>query len=459
MTVAVGVVVAAFLAQDAPKKAPTTPTIRAARATSDKPIRVLFIGNSLTYMNDLPAQIQALARASYPRGRPLRYESVTPGGRTLKQHWDEGKAAPKIAEGGWDYVVLQEQSQIPFIDRTPMYQYARLFDQEIKKVGARTVLYMTFPLKNKFDDGDLLPEIYLTIGKELGAIVVPVDLAWHEAARRDPRIALYAPDNAHPAAAGTYLAACCFALTLWGAPARPFPATRLRARQGARPLVSFEQSQAYTLQMAASVVASQSANTWAQAAAHLSAKGQAATRAATPSPAGEVWVDLFNGRDTSGWIDAHSLWTVESGTLIGKGGLGFLDTERTDFANFHLQAEAIINDGGNSGVAFRAQPNDGYEAQIEADGNDRAKTGSLYICKAGRYSAKALVNPSPVPANQWFTMDVVADGFHVRISVDGTVVADYRDNEHIASAGRIRLQVGNARTVVKFRKVRIRETR
>ena len=215
MTIAVGVVVAAFLAQNAPKKAPATATTRAAKAASDKPIRVLFIGNSLTYRNDLPAQIQALVGASYPRGRPLRYESVTPPGRTLKQQWDEGKAAPKIAQGGWDYVVLQEQSQIPFTDRNPMYQYARLFDQEIKKVGARTVLYMTFPLKNKFDDGDLLPEIYLTLGKELRAIVVPVDLAWHEAARRDRQIALYAPDNAHPAPAGTYLAACCFALTLW----------------------------------------------------------------------------------------------------------------------------------------------------------------------------------------------------------------------------------------------------
>jgi hypothetical protein len=459
MTVAVGVIVAAFLAQNAPEMAPATATTRVAKAASDKPIRILFIGNSLTYRNDLPAQIQALVAASYPHGRPLRYESVTPPGRTLRQQWDEGKATPKIAEGGWDYVVLQEQSQIPFTDWNQMYRYARLFDREIKKVGARTVLYMTFPLKSKFDDGDLLPEIYLTLGKELGAIVVPVDLAWHEAARRDARIALYAPDNVHAAPSGTYLAACCFALTLWGAPARPFPATLLRADRGGRPLVSLEQRQAHTLRMAATVVASQSANARAEAAAHLSANGKAATRSATPSAAGEGWVDLFNGKDTSGWIDAHSLWTVESGTLIGRGGQGFLDTERTDFANFHLLAEATINDGGNSGVAFRARPNDGLEAQIEANGNDRAKTGSLYVFKAGRYSAKAVVKPSPVPANQWFTMDIVADGFHVRISVDGKVVADYRDNEHIASAGRIRLQVGNPGTVVKFRKVRIRETR
>ena len=212
---------------------------------------------------------------------------------------------------------------------------------------------MTFPLKRKFDDGDLLPEIYLTLGKELGAIVVPVDLAWHEAARRDPQIVLYKPDNIHPAPAGTYLAACCFALTLWGAPARPFPAMLLRADQGGQPLVTLGESQANTVQMAATVVASQSAGAWAKAAADLAAKGKPATRAATSSAVGTDWVDLFNRKDTSGWIDADLLWTVESETLIGKGGQGFLDTERTDFANFHLQAEAMINDGGNSGVLFR----------------------------------------------------------------------------------------------------------
>ena len=181
---------------------------------------MLFIGNSLTYVNDLPAELQAMVAAAYPGGPSLRYESVTPGGYTLQRHWNDGKAAAKIAEGRWDYVVVQEQSQIPFTDREQVFQYARLFDREIKKVGAKTVLYMTFPLKRKFEDGDLLPEIYRSLGKELGAIVVPVDVAWHEAAKLDPNLVLYKPDGVHPAPAGTYLAVCCFAERLWGKPPR-----------------------------------------------------------------------------------------------------------------------------------------------------------------------------------------------------------------------------------------------
>jgi hypothetical protein len=122
-----------------------------------KTIRVLFIGNSLTDFNDLPAQLQTLVSEAYPSGRSLRYESITPGGCTLQKHWNDGKAAARITQGHWDYVVLQEQSQIPFSDRQQMYHYARLFDREIKKVGAKTVLYMTFPLQRKFVHGDEMP--------------------------------------------------------------------------------------------------------------------------------------------------------------------------------------------------------------------------------------------------------------------------------------------------------------
>jgi hypothetical protein len=105
---------------------------------------------------------------------------------------------------------------------------------------------------------------------------------------------------------------------------------------------------------------------------------------------------------------------------------------------------------------FRARPDACYEAQIEANGADQAKTGSLYVFDGTRYVARVQLRKSPVPANQWFTMEVVAKEFHVSILVDGKPVADYVDEDRIASAGRIRLQVGNPQTLVKFREVRIR---
>jgi hypothetical protein len=419
---------------------------------ASKQIRVLFIGNSLTYVNDLPAELQALVAAAYPEGPSLRYKSVTPPGCTLRKHWDDGKAAAAIAEGRWDYVVLQEQSQIPFSDREQMFHYARLFDQEIKRVGAKTVLYMTFPLQKKFVRGDALPHIYATLGRELGAIVVPVDVAWHKAAKLDPQLALYKADGVHPAAAGTYLAVCCFAEKLWGNPAGPFPAKLLRANSDERPLVDLDERQARELQQAAAAVVSPSAKV-----PTADSGRPAAPEPVKPAPSDARWVDLFNGKDLSGWNDRHALWKVGDGVLVGSGGHGYLDTRRTNFANFHIRVEAMINDRGNSGLVFRADREGAYEAQIEANGNDQAKTGSLYVYNGKRFSAKAPLKESPAPANQWFTMEVVADGFHLTILVDGKTVTDVVDDDRVASAGGIRLQVSNAETVVKFRRVQIRE--
>ena len=271
-------------------------------------IRVLFIGNSLTYVNDLPAELQALVAAAYPDGPSLQYQSVTPGGCTLQKHWKDGKAAAKITEGHWDYVVLQEQSQIPLCDREQVFKYARLFDREIKRVGAKTVFYMTFPLKKKFVDGDVLPDVYATLGKELGAIVVPVDVAWHEAATLDAQLALYQADGVHPAPAGTYLAVCCFGETLWGQPAGPYPAKLLRANHEDKPLVELDERQARELQKAAAVAVSSAAK--AAAPAKPAARALA-TRISSDAP----WVDLFNGKDNPIVIDEYGwLWINRDGT-------------------------------------------------------------------------------------------------------------------------------------------------
>jgi hypothetical protein len=425
--------------------------VAAAQGQSAKEIRVLFIGNSLTYFNDLPAQLQALIAEGYPGVPTVRYESVTPGGCTLQKHWHDGKAASRIAQGGWDYVVLQEQSQVPFSDRAQMYHYARLFDREIKKVGAKTVLYMTFPWKNKFVPGDKMPEIYFALGKELEAIVVPVDVAWHEAARIDPELALYRNDGVHPSPAGTYLAACCFAQTLFGKPTRPFSA-RVRANLNGKVLVQLSAQQARELQKAA--VNAVSLATGAAARESGSPTNSPGVKSA---PADAAWVNLFNGKDLEGWDDPQGLWKVEDGILVGKGGKGYLDTTRANFANFRIRVVAMINDEGNSGLVFRARLDACYEAQIEANGADQAKTGSLYVFDGTRYLARVRLEESPVPANQWFTMEVVANEFHISILVNGKLVADYVDDDRIASTGRIRLQLGNTQTLVKFREVRIRE--
>jgi hypothetical protein len=190
----------------------TAPPLRSGDAP--KPVRVLFIGNSYTYVNDLPRMLAALARAG--NQRPVVHERETPGGCTLEKHWKDGKAAQKIAAGKWDYVVLQEQSSRPIVDRARMFEYAAKLDGAIKKRQARTLLFQTWARQNAPQQQAALSKAYRDLGKELKARVAPVGMAWERALKADPKRALHSADKSHPGKAGTYLTACVFYATLFG---------------------------------------------------------------------------------------------------------------------------------------------------------------------------------------------------------------------------------------------------
>lgn len=187
-----------------------------------KKLRVLFIGNSLTSTNDLPNMLAVMAESS---GRELTVGRQIVGGSTLEKHWNEGKALAKIKEGPWDYVVLQDLSRQAYTDKEAMFKYSRMFDAEIKKAGARTAFYMTWPLDNSLKDYQAIADAYTTLASELQSCLIPVGTAWHEVANENskPAFQLYKPDHKHPAPPGTYLAACVFYRTLYGAPSAGLP--------------------------------------------------------------------------------------------------------------------------------------------------------------------------------------------------------------------------------------------
>ena len=119
--------------------------------------------------------------------------------------------------GGYDYVVLQEQSTLPVKNANRMAENVRLFDEVIKQAGSKTVLYMTWARQNAPEAQQAIADAYNTIGKELGAIVVPVGLAWQNFLSEHDRPVLYDRDQSHPTLAGSYLAACVFLAVLLSA--------------------------------------------------------------------------------------------------------------------------------------------------------------------------------------------------------------------------------------------------
>jgi hypothetical protein len=176
-------------------------------------IHVLFIGNSLTFVNDLPKMTSELAKAG--KQRPLQYQRHTPGGCTLERHWTEGKALAKIQSRKWDFVVLQEHRPVAQEQREKMFEYGKKLDAEITKNGAKTILYMTWARQNMPDELPTISKPYLDLSKELKSQLAPVGVAWGMALQADKKLSLHRSDRRHPNPTGTYLAACVFYATIY----------------------------------------------------------------------------------------------------------------------------------------------------------------------------------------------------------------------------------------------------
>jgi hypothetical protein len=174
---------------------------------SDEPLKILFIGNSFTYANDLPHILQGLAAS---RGRRLDVAMHAPGGCTLEKHWQDGKAAELIKSKKWDVVVLQESSAGPIENPKAMKEYAGKLHELVKEQGARTVLFATWARQDKMATTRRIALAYEETAKELGAAVAPVGIAWQKACAGNKPFILHAADKKHPNELGSYLAACVF---------------------------------------------------------------------------------------------------------------------------------------------------------------------------------------------------------------------------------------------------------
>jgi hypothetical protein len=181
---------------------PITPSI-------NMPIKVLFIGNSRTRYFDIPNQVKQLASTET---RKLETRMVAFDGWTLEAHWNSPNSAAlqAIREGGWNYVVLQELSSRPVLENAKFVASVNNFNTEIRKVGARTVLYENWWRKDLTYSQAQLSGAYKTVANDIGAAISPVGTAWLESSSTNPTSTLFDADGNHATALGAYLASCEF---------------------------------------------------------------------------------------------------------------------------------------------------------------------------------------------------------------------------------------------------------
>lgn len=197
-------------------------------------VNILWIGNSFTFFNDVPALVCEIAAQQRVT---VRNTTVLKGGEKLAGHLANPELVKNLEKGGWDYIIMQEYSSGPaYSARYVMdniYPAAAAIDSiaHVYSPEVETVFYMTWGHKNgnkrqtpyPLDDSyDLMQSrimtTYIDLAYDLKAVCAPVGLAWLKVRKCFPEIELYIEDDFHPSLAGSWLAACTLFATLYRSP-------------------------------------------------------------------------------------------------------------------------------------------------------------------------------------------------------------------------------------------------
>jgi hypothetical protein len=204
----------------------------------------LFIGNSFTYMNDMPKLFESMAKHA---GKRVYVQSNTKGGASFEEHANRESVYESIASHPWDYVILQGFSRefihaAQYVDSATVPHLNKLLDAIYANNPCTNVhFYMTWGYENGFGGyqytsdflgmADTIHGGYLRIGKRYGLPVVPAGAVWKKV-REKSRVNLYTRDHYHPNQKGSFLVASTFFSSFYNEPNEYYAPFGLFKRKG-----------------------------------------------------------------------------------------------------------------------------------------------------------------------------------------------------------------------------------
>ncbi len=166
---------------------------------------ILFVGNSLTYVNDLPGMVRRVAEAA---GDGLRVEMAAGPNLAVIDHTNGATdALGKISGNRWDAVVLQQGPTPAGMCRDTLVIAAMRLAPAIRGSGGRPALFLPWTRQSYTGPIDEIAASATAAARAVGGLVIPIGVAWRKALQADPTLPLYGPDGYHPAPAGTLLSA------------------------------------------------------------------------------------------------------------------------------------------------------------------------------------------------------------------------------------------------------------
>lgn len=178
---------------------------------SETMIKILFIGNSHTYFNDM---VQRFVETCNENGTEVHVAMLAHGGKGLLWHSEEPEVRFNILYGGYDYVVLQDAAH-PFGGEENLLKGVKKIQEFINQVTAKTVLYMTWAEKEFPKNQEAMSLAYKAVAKKTNALLAPVGDYWKEMLIQRPDTAIFSTDGQHASPKGSLLASQIIYLTLF----------------------------------------------------------------------------------------------------------------------------------------------------------------------------------------------------------------------------------------------------
>ncbi|MCK5368820.1 MAG: hypothetical protein KAQ62_09715, partial [Cyclobacteriaceae bacterium] len=187
-------------------------------------LKILFIGNSMTFFWAIPESLEAMLETGTDNLRIEPYRSLY-GGKWLEYHYNKTDVVDMIKNGGFDFVVLQEGSGHPLKDPDLFFEYAEKFDNVIRESGATTLLYPS-PIHLKHTDADRkeVMKRFVKLSKKIDVPIIPVCETVRLCYAERPETVWHNTDAVHMGMYGGYAVACTFYAAITGGASFPPPA-------------------------------------------------------------------------------------------------------------------------------------------------------------------------------------------------------------------------------------------
>jgi hypothetical protein len=182
------------------KPVPTIPPNNGVTSTK----QILFVGNSLTYSNDLP---KLVAQYGASKGNQITTQTLAYGGYALEDHWNDGELQQLITKGSFDFVVVQQGPSSQADGREMLFDYGERIAALCEVRGAKLVFFMVWPAKVNYHTFDGVIKNYTDAAAHSGSLLCPVGKVWKDHFDSTNDFSYYGPDQFHPSLEGSTVAA------------------------------------------------------------------------------------------------------------------------------------------------------------------------------------------------------------------------------------------------------------